>query len=301
MPNHSNFRLRGIACYIALAISGGSVNAWADDSIQFDPRFLELKGDTKIDLGKFSKKGYVDAGKYNLRVFINKQPLSDEYDINWYVSENDPTKNYACLTPELVAALGLKEGIAKSLQWTHNDECLKPGQLDGMEVENDLSQSALLLTVPQAYLEYTSSDWDPPSRWDDGIPGLIADYSLNAQTRHQEQGGEDSHDISGNGTVGANLGAWRFRADWQSDYQHTRSNDDDDDSSNSTTSKNWDWSRYYAWRALPSLKAKLSLGEDYLNSDIFDGFNYIGSSVSTDDQMLPPNLRGYAPDVSGVA
>lgn len=38
-----------------------------------------------------------------------------------------------------------------------------------MEVENDLSQSALLLTVPQAYLEYTSSDWDPPSRWDDGI------------------------------------------------------------------------------------------------------------------------------------
>lgn len=302
MPNHSNFRLRGIACYIALAISGGSVNAWADDSIQFDPRFLELKGDTKIDLGKFSKKGYVDAGKYNLRVFINKQPLSDEYDINWYVSENDPTKTYACLTPELVAALGLKEGIAKSLQWTHNDECLKPGQLDGMEVENDLSQSALLLTVPQAYLEYTSSDWDPPSRWDDGIPGLIADYSLNAQTRHQEQGGEDSHDISGNGTVGANLGAWRFRADWQSDYQHTRSNDDeDDDSSNSTTSKNWDWSRYYAWRALPSLKAKLSLGEDYLNSDIFDGFNYIGSSVSTDDQMLPPNLRGYAPDVSGVA
>lgn len=301
MPNHSNFRLRGIACYIALAISGGSVNAWADDSIQFDPRFLELKGDTKIDLGKFSKKGYVDAGKYNLRVFINKHPLSDEYDINWYVSENDPTKNYACLTPELVAALGLKEGIAKSLQWTHNDECLKPGQLDGMEVENDLSQSALLLTVPQAYLEYTSSDWDPPTRWDDGIPGLIADYSLNAQTRHQEQGGEDSHDISGNGTVGANLGAWRFRADWQSDYQHTRSNDDDDDSSNSTTSKNWDWSRYYAWRALPSLKAKLSLGEDYLNSDIFDGFNYIGSSVSTDDQMLPPNLRGYAPDVSGVA
>ncbi|HEP0138978.1 TPA: fimbria/pilus outer membrane usher protein, partial [Escherichia coli] len=152
----------------------------------------------------------------------------------------------------------------KSLQWTHNDECLKPGQLDGMEVENDLSQSALLLTVPQAYLEYTSSDWDPPSRWDDGISGLIADYSLNAQTRHQEQGGEDSHDISGNGTVGANLGAWRFRADWQSDYQHTRSNDDEDDSSNSTTSKNWDWSRYYAWRALPSLKAKLSLGEDYL-------------------------------------
>ncbi len=67
-----------------------------------------------------------------------------------------------------------------------------------MEVENDLSQSALLLTVPQAYLEYTSSDWDPPSRWDDGIPGLIADYSLMRKLA-TEEGGEDSHDISGNG------------------------------------------------------------------------------------------------------
>ncbi len=52
---------------------------------------------------------------------------------------------------------------------------------------------------------------------------------------------------------------------------------------------------------MPSLKAKLSLGEDYLNSDIFDGFSYIGGSISTDDQMLPPNMRGYAPDISGVA
>lgn len=96
------------------------------------------------------------------------------------------------------------------------------------------------------------------------------------------------------------MGPWRLRADWQSDYQHTRSNDDGD-TDDSGTQKNWEWSRYYAWRALPSLKAKLSLGEDYLNSDIFDGFSYIGGSISTDDQMLPPNMRGYAPDISGVA
>ncbi|MGU5084143.1 fimbria/pilus outer membrane usher protein, partial [Escherichia coli] len=129
--------------------------------------------------------------------------------------------------------------------------------------------------------------------------GLIADYSINAQTRH-ENGGDDTNDISGNGTVGVNVGPWRLRADWQSDYQHTRSNDDGD-TDDSGTQKNWEWSRYYAWRALPSLKAKLSLGEDYLNSDIFDGFSYIGGSISTDDQMLPPNMRGYAPDISGVA
>ncbi|HGU1385868.1 TPA: fimbrial biogenesis outer membrane usher protein, partial [Escherichia coli] len=283
----------------ALAISGSPFNVLADDTIQFDARFLELKGNTKIDLGRFSQKGYVEPGKYNLRVHVNNHPLPDEYDIYWYVAENDPNKSYACLPPELIAQFGFKDDFAKSLQWGHDGQCLKTDQIGGMEIKGDLSQSALLVSVPQAYLEYTDDDWDPPSRWDEGIPGLIADYSINAQTRH-ENGGDDTNDISGNGTVGVNVGPWRLRADWQSDYQHTRSNDDGD-TDDSGTQKNWEWSRYYAWRALPSLKAKLSLGEDYLNSDIFDGFSYIGGSISTDDQMLPPNMRGYAPDISGVA
>ncbi|EKR5200192.1 TPA: fimbrial biogenesis outer membrane usher protein [Escherichia coli] len=301
MPDHSLFRLRVLPWYIALAISGSYASAWADDDIQFDSRFLELKGDTKIDLKRFSSQGYVEPGKYNLQVQVNKQPLPDDHDIFWYASEKEAGKTYACLTPALLAQFGLKEDIAKSLQWSRNGECLAPGQLEGIDIKADLSQSALLISLPQAYLEYSDIDWDPPSRWDDGIPGLIADYSINAQTRHDEQSGDDSNDISGNGTVGANLGPWRLRADWQTDYQHTRSGDDDEDSDGNSTQRNWEWSRYYAWRALPSLKAKLALGEDYLNSDIFDGFNYVGGSVSTEDQMLPPNLRGYAPDISGVA
>ncbi|EFE5324542.1 fimbria/pilus outer membrane usher protein [Escherichia coli] len=300
MPDHSLFRLRVLPCCVALAMSGSYVNAWAENEIQFDSRFLELKGDTKIDLKRFSSQGYVEPGKYNLQVQLNKQPLTEEYDIYWYASENDASKTYACLTPELVAQFGLKEDVAKNLQWIHDGKCLKPGQLEGIDIKADLSQSALVISLPQAYLEYTDINWDPPSRWDDGISGLIADYSITAQTRHEENGGDDSNEISGNGTVGVNLGAWRLRADWQTDYLHSKSNDDDvingDD-----TQKNWEWSRYYAWRALPSLKAKLGLGEDYLNSDIFDGFNYVGGSISTDDQMLPPNLRGYAPDISGVA
>lgn len=297
MPDYSLFRLRGLSWCIALAISGSHINAWADDTIQFESRFLELKGDTKIDLNRFSKKGYIEAGKYNLHVQINKQPLPDVYDIFWYASEGDPTKTYACLPPDLVAQFGWLEEYARQLKWIHNGECLDMALLDGMEAKGDLSQSTLMISVPQAYLEYSDPNWDPPSRWDDGISGLIADYNLNAQTQKSNNGSADSDDISGNGTVGANLGPWRLRADWQSGYKRSHGDDETDDS----TQRNWEWSRYYAWRALPSLKAKLSLGEDYLNSDIFDGFNYIGGSVSTDDQMLPPNLRGYAPEITGVA
>lgn len=43
------------------------------------------------------------------------------------------------------------------------------------------------------------------------------------------------------------------------------------------------------------------LGENVLNSDIFDSFRFVGASLVTDNNMLPPNLRGYAPEVTGVA
>lgn len=39
-------------------------------------------------------------------------------------------------------------------------------------------------------------------------------------------------------TVGVNLGPWRMRADWQTNYQHTRSNDDDDEFGGDDTQKN---------------------------------------------------------------
>ncbi len=61
MPDHSLFRLRVLPCCIALAMSGCYVNARAEDEIQFDSRFLELKGDTKNrSEAIFPAEGYVE-------------------------------------------------------------------------------------------------------------------------------------------------------------------------------------------------------------------------------------------------
>jgi outer membrane usher protein FimD/PapC len=43
------------------------------------------------------------------------------------------------------------------------------------------------------------------------------------------------------------------------------------------------------------------LGENYLDSGLFDSFRFSGVSLVSDDNMLPPNLRGYAPEVTGIA
>jgi outer membrane usher protein FimD/PapC len=55
------------------------------------------------------------------------------------------------------------------------------------------------------------------------------------------------------------------------------------------------------YRAIPRWRANLTLGENYINSEIFSSWRYTGASLESDDRMLPPKLRGYAPQVSGIA
>ncbi|WP_163464611.1 fimbria/pilus outer membrane usher protein, partial [Escherichia coli] len=68
-------------------------------------------------------------------------------------------------------------------------------------------------------------------------------------------------------------------ADWQGRLNHATGSGD-------SVNKDFDWNRFYAYRALPSLAAKLVLGEDYLVSNIFDSFRFIGASVRSELNML---------------
>ncbi|KSB86863.1 hypothetical protein LFZ31_08605 [Salmonella enterica subsp. enterica serovar Newport str. S09097] len=45
-----------------------------------------------------------------------------------------------------------------------------------------------------------------PPAGDNGIPGIILDYNINNQLRHDQESGSEEQSISGNGTLGANLG-----------------------------------------------------------------------------------------------
>lgn len=291
MPRNFTFSLSTLALAIGLTLACDVKNSWAEEVVEFNTQFLESQEGASYDLTRFSHKGYVLPGSYDLQILVNNSALPDEHTVVWYTPEDSPNDSIACLSPELVELLGIQPDVVKKFQWVKNGSCLKPRQLNGMEIQADLSQSALNITIPQAYLEYTDQNWDPPSHWDNGISGILFDYNVNANHEHRQDGSGNENDASGNGTIGANIGPWRLRADWQGNYQR------EDDG----TYQSWDWNRYYAFRALPSLGAQLTLGEDYLQSDIFDSFNYAGVSVRSDDQMLPPNLRGYAPDIIGVA
>ena len=267
-------------------------NARADDTVQFNTEVLDVKERANIDLSQFSQAGYLMPGKYQMTLRVNKFEMPDQ-QIEFLIPENDPKGSKACLTLEMVKQFGLKDATLKAATWWHNNQCLDVSSLKGMTVKPDLGSGSLYINMPQAYLDYTSEDWDPPSRWEDGIPGILFDYSMNAMNSNQNDGGH-MRTVSGNGIAGVNAGPWRLRADWQAQYNKSSG-------ANGSTQKNWDWNRYYAYRAITSLRAKMVLGETSLDSSIFDSFNFTGASLATDDNQLPPNLRGYAPEVVGVA
>lgn len=273
---------------LAVALWGMSSCVSAAD-IEFNTDILDVHDKASIDLSHFTRAGYIMPGLYTMTLRVNKNDIPDQ-SVEWIASENDPKGSVPCLTPALVNLLGLKEKVLPQLTWLRHRQCLNLDSLPGIEARGDLGSSVLYLSIPQVYLEYVAPNWDPPALWDNGIAGVLIDYYLNAQNRQDSQRGS-SQTLSGNGTVGTNFAAWRLRADWQTN--NTRGQEQHQN--------NWDWSRFYAYRALPSLGAKLTLGEGSLYSDIFDSFRFTGGSLQSDINMLPPNLRGYAPEVSGVA
>lgn len=272
-----------ISACLLLAVYANAV--CSDDEIQFNTDILDIHDRNNIDLSRFSHGGYIMPGTYDMTIHVNKDTLPEQ-KISFFGHEGDQNNSYACISPALVEQLGFIADVQRQLFWRNQGACLDEASINGMVVRGDLATSSLYLSIPQSYLEYNDANWEPSSRWDNGISGFLFDYNINAYSPFQKKDSSRDYSISGNGTTGFNLGGWRLRADWQENFNRQNQ---------------FDWSRYYAYRALPALRSKLMLGEDYLKSDMFDSFPFTGMSVVSDDNMLPPNLRGYAPEVSGVA
>ncbi|ENG4185380.1 outer membrane usher protein [Providencia rettgeri] len=271
--------------------------SYSSEYIEFNTDILDVKDKNNFDLSEFSRPGYIMPGIYPFNIIVNKSTLPETYNIRYLsapknesIENNFGDESIACLTNDIVKMLGLRSEWVNKTQWMSNQECLLIESIPGMTVKGELGTGDLNITIPQAYLEYSAPNWDPPSRWENGVSGLIFDYNIITQYIDDNKSGTQKQ-ITGSGITGFNLGAWRFRADWQAHYN----------SANGSSTKDWDWTQYYAYRAITEINAKLTLGEEYLRSDLFDTFRYIGVSLVSDNNMLPPNLRGYAPEISGVA
>ncbi|MGL5308035.1 MAG: fimbria/pilus outer membrane usher protein, partial [Aeromonas veronii] len=261
-------------------------HAWAETEFNIDA--LDLDERTKIDLSQFADEGYILPGDYYLEIEVNKNKLPLQ-KIPFYESDTGKGKGgVACLPQDVIPKLALTdEAIAKIDTW-HDGQCANLLALDGVVISNDIGNGLLRIAIPQAWMKYSDPNWIPPEQWDEGIPGMMLDYNINAQVN--EGDGYSNRNISSYGTLGVNYGAWRLRGDYQASSYWG-------DNERTSTELN----RIYAYRPLPNMAAKLTVGEQQLNSQLIDGFRYTGVNLANDERMLPPSLQGYAPEVSGIA
>ncbi|MGL5707019.1 MAG: fimbria/pilus outer membrane usher protein, partial [Aeromonas sp.] len=274
---------------LMLCVSGlmAVVNhAWAETEFNIDA--LDLDERTKIDLSRFADEGYILPGDYYLEIEVNKNKLPLQKIPFYETNTGEGKGGVACLPQEVIPKLALTdEAIAKIDSW-HDGQCANLLALDGVVIANDIGNGLLRIAVPQAWMKYSDPNWIPPEQWDEGIPGMMLDYNINAQINEGE--GYSNRNISSYGTLGFNYGAWRLRGDYQASSYWG-------DNERTSTELN----RIYAYRPLTDMAAKLTVGEQQLNSRLIDGFRYTGVNLANDERMLPPSLQGYAPEVSGIA
>lgn len=264
-------------------------------AVEFNTDILDAEDKKNIDLSRFSEADYIMPGEYELQLRVNEQSVGQETLIPWYIKENTTTEkgnpvSLACIRPELLEKIGLTEKALLQVTFWHNDQCADFSALAGVKFEPNISESSLTLIIPQAYLEYSDANWVPPSRWDNGIPGLLLDYNANT-TVSKNKSSARSETSNINGTVGLNAGAWRLRGEYQGSFNR----------GSGSSQSDMVLSRAYLFRALPNWQSSLTLGEGSISSDLFSSWNYTGLSLASDERMLPPHLRGYAPEITGIA
>lgn len=259
------------------------------NAVQFNLDVIDASDKDNIDFSRFSQAEYIMPGNYQMQVIVNNRAISPKYFEVSFRDTQATSLPKPCITPDMVALMALKEeSLDKVTYWAHG-QCADFSKVEGVVVRPDIAASSLFLSIPQIWLEYSDASWLPPSQWEDGIPGLLVDYNVNAYINKPNHG-RTAQTLSYNGTLGANAGAWRLRADYQGHIDKS-----------STSNSDFDWNRFYAYRAIPYLQSNFMVGENYINSDVFSSWRYTGLSLESDERMLPPNLRGYAPQITGIA
>ncbi|HFT7131112.1 TPA: fimbria/pilus outer membrane usher protein [Klebsiella aerogenes] len=266
--------------------------AWA---VEFNTDMLDTEDTKNIDFSQFSQAGYVMPGTYHLTIKVNQEQLGNARDIIIKSSQSayDNLFRNVCLPADIIDSLGLKQEAIELLKYYDDDKCVDLSILEGTSLEIDLSRLTISLTIPQSYLEYKDQTWVPPSRWEEGVNGFLLDYTLNGSLTRRNSGTEESY-FSANGTSGINFNAWRIRADYQTNYRKSTGNFNNHYS-------DAEFNRLYAYRSLKNIAALLTLGESYYYSPVFNSWQYTGVSIETDENMMPPKLTGYAPEIIGIA
>lgn len=276
-------KVKIVCALVSLNLMGSAV--CAENDLQFNPAFLNGEGSNIADLSWVNAGGELPPGEYNINVYVN-----NEYAFTGNITFNVDKKNSApapCLTPEQVTAMGIDAAQAQGGALPLTQKCVFLNHyFPGTQIDFDQKTLTVNVSVPQRFMLNLPRGYVSPQSWESGITSAWFNYVVNgANNQYQGESSADREQLFASLNSGVNLGAWRLR-----DFT-------------TWTKENNELTHVQTWlqRDLPALRAQFYAGETYTSAQIFDSVSLRGVALSTDDNMLPASLSGYAPEIRGIA
>ena len=276
---------------IPLALLLSSPAFYAQAELYFNPRFLADDPAAVADLSGFEKGQELPPGTYRADIYLN-----DGYMTTRDITFNAAEKGHGlapCLTRGQLASMGVNTAAIAGIDVLAADACVPLTEMiKDATTRFDAGQQRLYLTVPQAFMGNRARGYIPPELWDHGINAGLLNYNFTGNNVHNDVGGSSNYAYL-NLQSGLNLGAWRLRDNTTWSYSSSGS---------STTNEN-KWQHINSWleRDITLLRSRLTLGDSYTNGDVFDGINFRGAQLASDDNMLPDSQKGFSPVIHGIA
>jgi outer membrane usher protein len=271
--------------WLALAIAQQTQQAHAE--LKFNSGFLQNDGAQHVvDLSVFAKGDFVLPGTKSVDLYVNRERF-DRRDLVFATPARDQSAT-ACITKGLLNEIGVLFAAVPALASVADDACVDlAGAIPDATAMYDAGQQRLDISIPQAMIRRTARGTVPQSEWDNGIDAGFVDYSLRASNSSSaSQAPQQSY--YANLRSGLNVGGWRLRN--YSSYNKAGSGSGDLQIISS-----------YAEHDIASIGGRVRAGDAFTSGTTFNSTQFRGVQVSSDDNMLPDSMQGYAPVIRGVA
>ncbi|MBH2846632.1 fimbrial biogenesis outer membrane usher protein [Serratia marcescens] len=267
----------------------GSVSAkqsCAAGHMEFDAAFLNVDNNTTMDLSRFSSGSSGTPGIYKTALYVNEQLVSNS-DIEFRVRLDRSV--YPCLSRDILKHINLDNNKLPPDFWGPESDsgCIDlQKKMPEAQVNYDSNEQRLDIIIPQIYMLKVARGTVSPDLWDSGIPAMLLGYNINGYS--SESRGQTFNSLFAGMNSGINLGAWYLRHNGS----YTKMDRGTGNYSNINT---------YLQRDVPIIKGRVLIGQSNTVGDLFDTLPFTGLQLATDDRMLPESLRGYAPEIRGIA
>ncbi|MEI9746904.1 fimbrial biogenesis usher protein [Moellerella wisconsensis] len=261
----------------------------------FNPALLSGEPGAVADLSRFENGEGQAPGTYRVDIYLNRFFVGTQ-DVNFEVAPVGQKGNDSglqpCFTRHWLEQHGVNIAVVPGLESVGDDACINVVDvIPQAQTEFDFERQTLVVSIPQAMLKNNYRGYIPPEQWDEGILAGLLNYRFSGSHSKNTRSNINNTNYFLNVISGLNFGGWRVRNEGTWNHIKTKGQ----------TEQHWNNIRTYVQRAIVPLKSILILGDNFTDSDIFDSVGFRGARLSSDDNMLPDSLRGFAPTIRGIA